>query len=70
MARLEAELDAVGLLKTAANPQPRTITFADIGKLHYLDVVIKVGRPPSGAVLGFLEGILFRSEFQVWLLPC
>ncbi len=45
MARLEGELDAVGLLKTAANPQPRTITFADIGKLHYLDLVIKVCRP-------------------------
>ena len=42
MAKLEAELDQSGLLKTAANPQPRAITYADISKLHYLDLVIKV----------------------------
>lgn len=42
MAKLEAELDEAGLLKSAANPNPREITYADIGKLHYLDCVIKV----------------------------
>ncbi|CAL8472312.1 g11855 [Coccomyxa elongata] len=41
MARLEAELDAAGLLKTAANPQPRTVTYADISKLHFLDCAVK-----------------------------
>ena len=42
MARLEAELDAAGLLVTAERPQPRAFTFADISKLRYLDCVIKV----------------------------
>ncbi len=42
MAKLEAELDAAGLLVTPERPQPRSFTFADISKLHYLDCVIKV----------------------------
>lgn len=42
MAKLEAELAEAGLLVTPANPTPRAFTFADIGKLHYLDRVIKV----------------------------
>ena len=42
MARLEAELDAAGLLVTAQRPQPRAFTYADISKLRYLDCVIKV----------------------------
>lgn len=42
MAKVEAELDAAGLLKTADNPTPREFTYADIGKLHYLDCCIKV----------------------------
>lgn len=42
MAKVEAELDSAGLLKTAANPTPRQFTYADIGKLHYLDCCIKV----------------------------
>ena len=42
MAKVEDELDAAGLLKTADNPKPRQFTYADIGKLHYLDCCIKV----------------------------
>ena len=42
MARLEAELDAAGLLATPARPRPRPFTFADISKLRYLDAVLKV----------------------------
>ena len=42
MAKLEAELDAAGLLVTTERPQPRPFDFADISKLHYLDCVIKV----------------------------
>ncbi len=42
MAKLEAELDEAGLLVTPSNPTPRAFTFSDIGKLHYLDHVIKV----------------------------
>jgi hypothetical protein len=42
MAKLEAELDAAGLLKTPQNPTPRQFTHADIGKLRYLDCCIKV----------------------------
>ena len=42
MAKLEAELDAAGLLVTAQSPRPRAFTFADISKLRYLECVIKV----------------------------
>ena len=44
MAKLEAELAEAGLLVTPTNPTPRAFTFADIGKLPYLDRVIKVRR--------------------------
>ena len=65
MAKVEAELDAAGLLKTAANPAPRPFTYADIGKLHYLDCCIKVcdvRRGPlsiSIPIMGF--GVLAES---------
>ena len=42
LAKLEEELNANGLLKTAQNPGPRPFTHADIGKLHWLDCCIKV----------------------------
>lgn len=42
MTKLEAELNEAGLLKTAENPTPRQFTYADIGKLRYLDWCIKV----------------------------
>jgi len=42
MAKLEAELDAAGLLVTTERSQPRAFNFADISKLRYLDCVIKV----------------------------
>lgn len=47
MAKVEAELDTLGLLKTPANPTPRQFTYADIGKLRYLDCCIKVWLPVS-----------------------
>ena len=47
MAALEAELDAAGLLFTPQRPQPRQFTYADIGKLPYLDAVIKARLAPS-----------------------
>ena len=43
--KLEEELDAAGLLKTPQNPSPRQFTYADIGKLRYLDWCIKVSTP-------------------------
>jgi hypothetical protein len=43
LAKLEAELDAAGLLKTPENPNPRPFTHSDIGKLHWLDSCIKAG---------------------------
>ena len=36
------ELDQHQLLVTAARPNPRQVTFEDLGKLTYLDMVIKV----------------------------
>lgn len=44
MAKLEAELDAAGLLVTPARPHPRPFTFPDISKLPYLDAVLKARR--------------------------
>lgn len=41
--KLERELNAAALLKTVKNPNPRTFTYADISKLHWLDCCIKVG---------------------------
>ncbi len=41
MAKLEAELDAAGLLVTPARPRPRPLAFADISKLRYMDCVLK-----------------------------
>ena len=46
---MEAELDGAGLLVTAERPQPRSFTYADIGKLHYLECVIKAGVPRCGS---------------------
>ena len=42
MARLEAELDAAGLLVTPQRPRPRPLTYADISKLPWLDACVKV----------------------------
>ena len=52
MAKLEAELDAAGLLVTAQRPRPRAITFADISKLRYLDCVVKVACKSAPVLLG------------------
>ena len=41
MAKLEAELDAAGLLVTPARPRPCPLAFADISKLRYMDCVLK-----------------------------
>ena len=65
MAKLEAELDQSGLLKTAANPQPRAITYADISKLHYLDLVIKV---PALSLCIFLCKRILRLYMMVTYL--
>ena len=40
--RICQELDQHQLLVTVARPSPRQVTFEDLGKLTYLDMVIKV----------------------------
>ena len=37
-----AELDEHGLLVTPSRPNPRKVTYEDLSKLTYLDMVIKV----------------------------
>ena len=37
-----AELEAAGLLATSEAPEPRQLTWADLGSLAYLQAVIKV----------------------------
>ena len=44
-ARLAAELDAAGLLVTRARPEPRALAHADLGRLTYLQCVLKVASP-------------------------
>lgn len=41
-ARVVSELDSLGLLATRERPQPRALQFEDLGKLAYLNLVIKV----------------------------
>ncbi len=36
------ELQSHGLLATAENPDPRQLSYPDLGKLTYLQAVIKV----------------------------
>ena len=36
------ELQEHGLVASEANPNPRQLTYADLGKLTYLQAVIKV----------------------------
>ena len=51
-----AELDALELLVTPARPQPRELEWADLGRLTYLQAVIKARQP-----------LLWRS-FDTWCL--
>ena len=43
-AKLEAELEAAGLLVTLGRPRPRPLEFTDLAALHYLTAVIKACR--------------------------
>ena len=45
--QIVAELAQHGLLATAERPIPRCITFEDLGKLTYLNAVIKVRAYPT-----------------------
>ena len=44
-ARVVAELDALELLVTPSRPQPRELEWADLGRLTYLQAVIKARQP-------------------------
>ena len=39
--KIIAELDSLGLSITAERPHPRKMTYADVGKLTYLQATIK-----------------------------
>jgi len=41
-AKIVAELQSLGLMPTAENPQPRELTYSDTCELTYLQAVIKV----------------------------
>ena len=56
-----AELAEHGLLATGDNPNPRTLAYPDLGKLTYLQAVIKVcpstcSREPATAFDACLTG--------------
>ena len=62
-----AELAEHGLLATEANPNPRTLAYPDLGKLTYLQAVIKV-RPST--VRGHLTRPLSHAPPQnLWRSP-
>ena len=44
--RVVAELDALELLVTPSRPQPRELEWADLGRLTYLQAVIKARQLP------------------------
>ena len=41
-AKVAAELDRLGLLATSERPQPRSLEYADVAKMVYLQAAIKV----------------------------
>lgn len=45
--KIIAELDSLGLSITAERPHPRKMTFADLGKLTYLQATIKASNQMS-----------------------
>ena len=68
MAKLEAELDAAGLLVTPERPQARAFTFADISKLRYLDCVIKV-RAGTQQACKSISNMPCYSSRELFILP-
>ena len=73
MKKLEEELDAAGLLKTPQNPDPRQFTYADIGKLRYLDWCIKVstaGALPSHITFALGKDILIDMRPSATASQC
>ena len=48
-AQIVAELTGMGLLATAAQPQPRRLQYEDLSKLSYLNMVIKARMAPTSA---------------------
>lgn len=69
MAKLEAELDAAGLLVTAERREPRAFTFADISKLRYLDCIIKVRVGHSRLVRTFFPLLVMASSLSSIIHP-
>ena len=45
--KIIAELDSLGLSITAERPHPRKMTYADLGKLTYLQATIKASSQMS-----------------------
>jgi hypothetical protein len=45
--KIIAEMDSLGLSITAERPHPRKMTYADLGKLTYLQATIKASSQMS-----------------------
>ena len=61
-AKLAAELDAAGLLATADCPQPRALEWADLGRLVYLQAVIKVCPIPYSDGRGCKQSVVTTAK--------
>ena len=44
-AKIVEELDSLGLLATESRPKPRELTYGDLSKLTYINLVIKACHP-------------------------
>ena len=62
LAKLEAELDAAGLMKGVSNPSPRQFTFNDIGHLKWLDACIKASSDSSWLASDCAQRMLTSSQ--------
>ncbi len=56
-AKIVAELQSLGLMPTAENPQPRELTYSDACELTYLQAVIKVRLMSGQCLLSDLSGL-------------
>ena len=63
-AKICAELDQQGLLKSADRPNPRQVTYDDLGKLTYLDMAIKVWMRYPSLTRMALELVVLKDEPQ------
>ena len=67
-----AELESLGLVASAENPDPRELAFSDLSELTYLQAVIKVHRTSRATAKHFAHlssGELATSDMAAVCFP-